>query len=1595
MAGPVALGPESAANLASDALNQELGDPKATISELTPNGTDMPKGIALNYTLGPQSNVVADLEPSHDSAIRLPGFTDYSDNGYRVSAGAGYKVVSVYVEHTPYSAKPEFWECGRNLHLVMPGMFVSSPLQNHGNGFGCGMSYFAETKHTRYIFDWLPTTRKVNKTKLQAEADIIHESQAEQRLTNDVVETTAPSEKLLLPPGLGLSLPPPPEQRTDSLAVPMEAEGGVAGTDDASCDTDLLHPSHTDSAKPKKPKQLKSKKPKEPDHPPFSFFVIRTSDQPTSHFGISFTPKRTLVPSERRYMYSEKASGTERYGVFAVPEGEQLTAKVVHRILHEAKMKLGWQGEWHAQRLRPRDITARPIGSYGHLAVIDFPRNQTACTASFNSLLSTPRGSIDLDLLGAVEQALGCSAVEETEAAKAAKVAKLSVVIPTSEPPPSPPCSPPASPRAPPAASSDEPTQDFSEEAEKTEVSATPPSSPPATTLTYPATAFLEPPITSELLGMPRRPSPTQGGGCGRSQHEYWCHCEGKEWDREFARRLEQERVNRRATADAKSRRPPPSAAEPTPTRFRATRLYNDTVTTDAPPQLQPPSQPFASHPPSPTAPAPQATAAELPPSPTYTPPPSPLSSLLQPSATPAQPPPSPPPSPPASPSATPAQPPSPPPPLPSSSSSLLPPSISTHTANVPIVITAAANSAITIHAHVHGASISASAAATSSAAPVVARIPSAESAFVSLTAPVSVANGYTLSVASSSAPSHEPPEPDAQLDPPPPDQRPTWWVINTLEQRGIAYGLHHYVQHLIKKQSAARRGADASHMAATLLEALRFCVTEDVPPRYLGSGIGVPVLQPPGGRVRLHLGDDLAAFADVNMDKLKEEMRAEWQSQDVPPRVGLTAVQRHLIRMFLTVFETKLDGMMVTVMASRAEAVRSTSRTLADRSASYLTMMTDYSLALAVSMIDVLYRYNIACPPLFAKITSGFNAYQLLGPHAKMYKYLVNLLDGAKKRAVQGMPRSLRFDAIDAVLSAVSNAAQLGRASADPEYVCAASSAMLPFYLIAWDKTNLIPILSKSVHDNLVDLVEDTISNLSPQDLFDLRHCNHVLLGTIPELQQPAPASSTSSTSAAWRTPVICSIDTPLNWDEPEPTVLERVSADLKTVLEQARAAIFQRQQAEAVDGERMVDVDTVVLDARPVTEDADDDMVDADWEQLGRVAQAVSTILASATPLDGHPPWQTTVTLSLSRTGPHQTFDFLVPFGSTDISLFHVLDNVCGFTVGDKRRRQLRLMSGSELRNDDYFILHDTAPNPFPPMESSRLEQLWATPSRLHFVVLPDNDFSDAPFSLGNPQLDFRMIPIATGPHSDDAGMPPSGPPGEPPPSVPPSPPASPPPQSRSTTPPADEGAPVDGARRSSAAPRLSQTVYPDTGTSANIIATASSDRLYLPTDTLHFDAFHEARLQQRRSELDPQLLTARTRASARHAADLADASRAAHVQLDQILRKVNALAIYEEGSPAYGLFSLKRTSSSIDQLDFPTGPSLPPPPSAPPQPTAPLPAQLPEQLPAQPPSQPPPPASPQPTTQTPAPLPDQLAAQPLTAPSPPPPAKGLSLY
>ena len=220
----------------------------------------------------------------------------------------------------------------------------------------------------------------------------------------------------------------------------MEAEGGVAGTDDASRDTDLLHPSHTDSAKPKKPKQLKSKKPKEPDHPPFSFFVIRTSDQPTSHFGISFTPKRTLVPSERRYMYSEKASGTERYVVFAVPEGEQLTAKVVHRILHEAKMKLGWQGEWHAQRLRPRDITARPIGSYGHLAVIDFPRNQTACTASFNSLLSTPRGSIDLDLLGAVGQALGCSAVEETEAAKAAKVAKLSVVIPTSESPPSPPC---------------------------------------------------------------------------------------------------------------------------------------------------------------------------------------------------------------------------------------------------------------------------------------------------------------------------------------------------------------------------------------------------------------------------------------------------------------------------------------------------------------------------------------------------------------------------------------------------------------------------------------------------------------------------------------------------------------------------------------------------------------------------------------------------------------------------------------------------------------------------------------------------------------------------------------------------------------------------------------------------------------------------------------------------------------------------------------------------------------------------------------------------------------------------------------------------
>jgi hypothetical protein len=289
------------------------------------------------------------------------------------------------------------------------------------------------------------------------------------------------------------------------------------------------------------------KEPNEPGFPLANFFMIRIADRPASYFGINHVAKRTLAPSEARYMYSEKGNGTERYGVFAVPEGEPLTAKVVHRILRESKVKLGWQGEWHARWLKPGAMSVRPIGSYGHLAVIDFPRNQTARAASINYLQPPPRGAPDFAVWEAVRQALGRTVAGET---KATKVAKLSASTPTSPPPPSPPSSPPTSPRAPLAPSVDVPTRDFSEEADETEVSATPPSSPPSAVLTYSSPAPLEPPLTAELLGMPRRPSPTQGGGCGKSQHEYWCHCAGKEWDSELKRRKVLEVGRRQAAAD-------------------------------------------------------------------------------------------------------------------------------------------------------------------------------------------------------------------------------------------------------------------------------------------------------------------------------------------------------------------------------------------------------------------------------------------------------------------------------------------------------------------------------------------------------------------------------------------------------------------------------------------------------------------------------------------------------------------------------------------------------------------------------------------------------------------------------------------------------------------------------------------------------------------------------------------------------------------------------------------------------------------------------------------------------------------------------------
>ena len=146
-----------------------------------------------------------------------------SDDGWRVPVGAGFKVVPIYVERTPYSPKPEVWECGRHMYLVMPGEIVSSPLQNHGDGFECGMSYFAETKQTRYVFDWMPTVRVVNKAKLQAEADIIRENNAARRLADNVIETTAPSEAAAEPSS---SSGPGPTVIDDDL-VPTEGRAAL------------------------------------------------------------------------------------------------------------------------------------------------------------------------------------------------------------------------------------------------------------------------------------------------------------------------------------------------------------------------------------------------------------------------------------------------------------------------------------------------------------------------------------------------------------------------------------------------------------------------------------------------------------------------------------------------------------------------------------------------------------------------------------------------------------------------------------------------------------------------------------------------------------------------------------------------------------------------------------------------------------------------------------------------------------------------------------------------------------------------------------------------------------------------------------------------------------------------------------------------------------------------------------------------------------------------------------------------------------------------------------------------------------------------
>ena len=216
-----------------------------------------------------------------------------------------------------------------------------------------------------------------------------------------------------------------------------------------------------------------------------------------------------------------------------------------------------------------------------------------------------------------------------------------------------------------------------------------------------------------------------------------------------------------------------------------------------------------------------------------------------------------------------------------------------------------------------------------------------------------------------------------------------------------------------------------------------------------------------------------------------------------------------------------------------------------------------------------------------------------------------------------------------------------------------------------------------------------------------------------------------------------------------------------------------------EALDDAHVTGCETVVLDARPVKEELpvfDTGGGQAALEgslETGVRKRPLDAALGLAMPYhEAHPPWVTRITLSLSRTGPHQTSMLLVPFSLDGVQVFHLAAAVYGFTQGDPRRLQLRLMAGPLLRNSGFFILHDTAPNPFPPMEPLRLEYLVPQPSRLHLVVLADDDFSDDSDS-DDPQISPSGNRLAGVP-----GVPPSRPQGGRPPSAPPSPPSSPPP-------------------------------------------------------------------------------------------------------------------------------------------------------------------------------------------------------------------------